>query len=50
MHNVLRGALRGVSLAYVALRYRPMARNIHQNLRVNQQRSLHIKEFTDAKA
>jgi hypothetical protein len=40
MHNVLRGALRGFSLAYVALRDRQGAQNIHQHLRVNRRRNL----------
>jgi hypothetical protein len=50
MHNGLRGALRRVSLAHVALRYRQMAQNIHQHLRVNPRRTLNIEEFTDANA
>ena len=50
MHNVLRRVLRGVSLAYVAPRYRQMAQNIRQPLRVNPRRNLNIEKFTDANA
>jgi hypothetical protein len=49
-HNVLHGALRGVSLAYVALRHRQTPQNLHQHLRVNPRRNLTIAEFPDASA
>jgi hypothetical protein len=50
MHNVSHGALRGVSLAYVALRHRQTPQNIHQHLRVNPRRNLTIAEIPDANA